>query len=147
MYPQNVVNGKCINCQKLSVWLHTSSKMRHKAYFTWTLRCTERPVIFHRGFSREEEKAHNSIIHFWSILWREKNEKRKWTDCLNLCPNNCSEWKKKKHPNNSESPLLWLCVSFCAFSVNGRWLGSRLFRKKISRDPHETPKTISYDCM
>lgn len=78
-------------------------EMKHIAYSTWTLRSTERTVIFHRGFSREEKKAHNSINLFWSFLWREKNENRKWTRCFN----NFREWKKECRNNSKTVKILY----------------------------------------
>lgn len=62
--------------------VQTHCKTKDMAYSTWTLEIWKQLVIFHWCFSGKEKAADNSIIHFWSILWWEKNEKRKWTHCL-----------------------------------------------------------------
>lgn len=79
-----------------------------------------------------KRKTHNSIIHFWSILWREKNETRNWTRCLNL--NNYREWKSKWKNHSTtmkflRSQLLWVYVSLRA--CNTDWMWTRKWKCKL----------------
>lgn len=56
VYPLNARAGKCKNCHKLSLWLHTPWELKHKAHSTWTPQSTDRPVICHRSFEEKERK-------------------------------------------------------------------------------------------
>lgn len=74
VYPLNARAGKCKNCHKLSLWLHTPWELKHKAHSTWTPQSTDRPVICHRRFEEKERKHTIASFHCERRRVRNENE-------------------------------------------------------------------------